>query len=183
VRIVDRATFLTLPAGTVYAKWEPCCFGTLNIKCDMRGDTDWYSIELNDCIDVGNGEPIDALDRLNDGNEVGVDLDYEYNDGMYDLDQRFAIWSAADVDALIARLQRAKADAYARDDTAQCDHVRDGIRVVQVAYDLNPSNGIDTVLRWYRTHRIKELDGKTSKELVAAGRVDDVLAYLKSLEG
>lgn len=60
--------------------------------------------------------------------------------------------------------------------------VREGIAVVTAAYDLNPGNGIDKTMDWYRDHRIAELDGKTSHELVCDGRADEVLAYLKSLE-
>lgn len=32
MRIVDRKTFLAMPIGTVFSKYEPCVFGNLCIK-------------------------------------------------------------------------------------------------------------------------------------------------------
>jgi hypothetical protein len=43
VKLINRTEFLALPAGTVYAKWEPCCFGELQIKGDSTDYNDfWY---------------------------------------------------------------------------------------------------------------------------------------------
>lgn len=113
MRIVDRAEFLSMPAGTVYAKWEPCVFGPLCIKGDMRSDNDWYYIEASDAPAIDYGESIiDVLDRLDSGHVVGVDYNYWFSDSMYDPGQRFCIWSEVDVRALIDSLTTALGLAY-----------------------------------------------------------------------
>jgi hypothetical protein len=115
MRIVDRATFLAQPAGTLFAKYQPHSFGELAIK----GDTvhaDFYVQELLpwpiDCHD--SGQYFDWLETIDRG-ETSRPLDYdiEARDGLFDEDQRFAILDHGDVEALIARLQKAQIDCIA----------------------------------------------------------------------
>lgn len=117
MRIVDRATFLALPAGTVYSKYTPAIFGDLCIKTGTYPATmpgDWTYTALCDPIEaVSTDDRMDKLDQAEaNGSHLPLDLDCDSRDGLHDVGQLFAVWDAPDVDALIARLQRAKAEAY-----------------------------------------------------------------------
>ena len=111
MRIVDRATFLDLPAGTVYAKWTPPEFGELSIKCETcLSGKDW----IYQSLDMLEGDsPIDSLLSLDAGNELSVDMEFTDRDGFYEPDMRFAVWSPKDVQALILRLEKAASDVRA----------------------------------------------------------------------
>lgn len=112
MRIVDRATFLALPAGTVYAKWRAIVMGPLCVKGDTLCESrDWAYQPLEDSLQ--GDEAVTSLCDLDQGDEVAVDLDCMSRDGMYDADQRFAVWSPEDVQALILRLEKAASDVRA----------------------------------------------------------------------
>lgn len=115
MRIVDRATFLTLSKGTVYAKYEPCWFGDLDIKDDtlsLVAPGDWFYQDIVNAIDSTGGfdfaEQLD--DSLANGSSVRMDFDGLGRDGLFEADQLFAVWEPQDVRGLIHRLHRALAD-------------------------------------------------------------------------
>lgn len=113
MRIVDRATFLALPAGTVYAKYMPCVFEDLCIKDDTSvGYNDWYYQQIVDAVESESSN--DWADKLFDAQENGtsmpMDFDCASRDGLYEDDQLFAVWEPQDVRDLIHRLHRALAD-------------------------------------------------------------------------
>ncbi len=124
MRIVDRAAFLAMPAGTVYAKYAQYWFGELAIKAISRiGESahdcgDWMYQDIAGSVDADSSEDMfDLLDRSHaTGRSVPMDFDSLERDGMFDADQLFAVWEPADVQALIGRLQRALADAEAPGD-------------------------------------------------------------------
>lgn len=110
--IVDRAKFLALPAGTLFSKYEPCVFGGLMIKGDsifFDGGNDFWCQQIADAIDANDsGEFADKLiDAQENGASVGLDLDCQMRDGLFDHDQLFAVWEPHDVAQLIERLQAA----------------------------------------------------------------------------
>lgn len=117
MRIVDRATFLAMPAGTVYAKYEPYLFDHLAIKGDtwphgndpIRSDFLYQSVthsfDRADSTDFG-----DVLDRATAGGTVPMDFDTTARDGLFDEEQLFAVWDRHDVEALITRLRKALTD-------------------------------------------------------------------------
>lgn len=116
MRIVDRKTFLALPAGTVYAKYEPCVFEELEIKDARRGTDDWYAQGLIPSFETDKSslDWADTLFRIAAGEQSPpFDFDRPTDDGCYDDDQLFAVFDRADVEGLIARLQRALAEGYA----------------------------------------------------------------------
>jgi hypothetical protein len=116
MKIVDRRTFLAMPAGTVFAKYQPCVFEDLRIKGETTPTgNDFWSQELCGPVDAVSTEDfVDKLQSAEDnGDEVALDFDNEGRDGLYEAGQLFAVWTAADVTALIARLHRALADASA----------------------------------------------------------------------
>lgn len=110
MKIVDRATFLALPAGTVYAKWSPLIIGEICIKVgNCQGFDDW----VYQSLDMLDGDvPVDSLMALDEGKEVAVDMDCTERDGLYEPEQRFAVWSPEDVEALIKRLLKAFSSAH-----------------------------------------------------------------------
>lgn len=106
MKIVDRKTFLALPAGTLFAKYTPCLFGSLEIKGESLTN-DFFAQELSAPIKcAGDYEFSDILYRAEaDGCEVELDFCNEYRDGLYEKDQLFAVYSKEDVCLLISRLE------------------------------------------------------------------------------
>lgn len=112
MKIVDRATFLAMPAGTLFSKWEPCLFEDLRIKGDTIFDTDGAPIDFSyqaiaDALDAADsGDFFAAQDRAAaTGDSLALDLHCEARDGCFDQDKMFAVWEPDDVRALIERLQ------------------------------------------------------------------------------
>jgi hypothetical protein len=108
MKIVDRKTFLALPAGVLYSKYEPCIFGDLNIKGDTVGLGDFSTQEIADAVRCNDSEEFaDILfSAAKTGGSFSMDFDCEGRDGLFDGNQLFAIWEPADVAALIERLTR-----------------------------------------------------------------------------
>lgn len=103
MRVVDRETFLALPPGTLFAKFEPDVFGPLQLKADTCGE-DFVCVELipsfegvRDC-----GDWHEVLDRMVAG-EASPPLRYDSygRDGYFDRDQLFAVFEERDVRALL----------------------------------------------------------------------------------
>lgn len=121
--IVDRATFLTFPAGTIYAKFGDTTgdpshvyFGEVAIKGDTVAAVDWYEQALTPEFEgaTDSGLYHDVLSAMREGGETSpaADYDVQCRDGLFDDEQRFAIWDRDDAAALVARLQRALAEGY-----------------------------------------------------------------------
>lgn len=118
MRIVDRQTLLTLPAGTVFAKFgapegDPHDFFTseLFIKEATCG-SDFVVQELTAQFEgwTGSDSHFSELERMvADPNHESPPLDYDSagREGLFDLRQRYAVWSVEDHRRLIARLQEA----------------------------------------------------------------------------
>ena len=108
MKIVNRKTFLSLPAGTVYQKYEPCWFGDLAIKGETVSGVDWYAWQIGPWFESMNdsGEHFETIQQAEaTGEETGpMDFEIEGRDGLFDYDQLFAVWSEADVKGLANRL-------------------------------------------------------------------------------
>jgi hypothetical protein len=107
MKIVDRKTFLFLPSGVVFAKFNPHIFGELLIKGDTIGDNDFSFQSIVDAVDAkDSGEYGDILwSAVQNGDDVNFDFDCMGRDGQFDEDQLFSVWSKSDVEKLISRLQ------------------------------------------------------------------------------
>ncbi len=111
MRIVNRDTFIALPSGTVFSKYEPCCFGAVKIKGASMvfdgGGNDFADQAINDAIECDSSE--DFMAKLEDSRQTGkslaMDFDFQGRDGCYEDDQLFAAWEKKDVVALIERLK------------------------------------------------------------------------------
>lgn len=118
MRIVDRETFLTLPAGTVFAKFgnaagdpDHLYFDDVCIKEDTCG-ADFVVQDLTAQFEgwTGSDSHFEELQRMSaDTAHESPPLDYDSasRDGLFDKGQRFAVWSVEDTRRLIARLQDA----------------------------------------------------------------------------
>jgi hypothetical protein len=118
MKIVDEATFLKLPAGTIYAKYQPCVFDEIAIKDESvprDGPVTWYLQELMPWFadNSGSDDYFDTLHAIERG-EPSPPFDYDctVKDGCYEHDQLFAVFEKPDVEALIGRLQKALSDGY-----------------------------------------------------------------------
>lgn len=109
MKIVNRSTFLSLPTGTVYSKFELFDFGDLHIKGDTIGSDDFCSLHIAGAIRCdGSDEALDILDEsMKIGGSFVMDFDCEIRDGCFESEQLFAVWETADVAALINRLVHA----------------------------------------------------------------------------
>lgn len=58
--------------------------------------------------------------------------------------------------------------------------LHESMKAIKAAYAL--SGDLDKALLWYHNDGIEAFDFKTAEELVSAGRPDDLLAYLMSLQ-
>ena len=110
MKIVNREIFLGLPKGTVYSKYEPCCFGELCIKDDSIYN-DWYYQDIIGVIDSNDsGEFAEKLfESQREGKSILMDFNCISRDAMYD-EELFAVWDKEDVAGLIERLQKSIMD-------------------------------------------------------------------------
>lgn len=109
--IVDRKTFIAMPAGTVYQKYGPCFFGPINIKADGCGGSRWFyavGIDQPDFAEaVDSGAWLDCCDRMEAGERIPTYFGVICPDGLFDSDQLFAIWEPDDLRGLIGQFQTA----------------------------------------------------------------------------
>lgn len=101
MRIVNRAEFLALPAGTFYAKGANCYFDELAIKGENKGDNDWWYRCLSTFSNAGSAEYVERFEAMRDhGAHFPVNEDWDH-DGLYDADALFLIYEAADLRTLM----------------------------------------------------------------------------------
>ena len=108
MKIVDRKTFLAMPAGVLYSNYMPCVFGDLSIKGDTVAGIDFYVQQIADAVKCNDsGEFADVLfDAATNGTSFALDFECEGRDGMFGEHQLFAVWEPQDVAGLIVRLQQ-----------------------------------------------------------------------------
>lgn len=115
MRIVDRATFLALPSGTLFSKYALLDFGPLGVKGEtLPSGEDFFYQQIADAVDAESSENL--LDLLlsaqENGDRVYLDLHGEGRDGLFETGQMYAVWEREDVLALIDRLHEALQQAY-----------------------------------------------------------------------
>lgn len=106
MRILNRKQFLAMPAGTLFAKYEPCVFDALEIKGDTLPSNDYCYQQIVGAIKCdSSNEWLDQLeDARNEGKSLEMDFECEGRDGCFDEHQLFAVFEGKDVAALIQRL-------------------------------------------------------------------------------
>lgn len=123
MRIVSRDEFLRCPDGTIFAKFggpegnpEDAFFGDVCIMGGACGP-DFVVQDLTAQFEgwTGSDSHFEEIDRMaSDPGHESPPLDYDSagRDGLFDQNQRFAVWSREDAARLIARLTEAFRDAY-----------------------------------------------------------------------
>jgi hypothetical protein len=108
MQIVDLKTFLALPSGTVFTKYESLAnFTDLSVKEDTIQDIDFRFSELVAPVDSAHlGDLIEMIeDAETNGASLKLDFDITQRDGFFEQKQLFAIYEKADVEAMIVKLQ------------------------------------------------------------------------------
>lgn len=118
MRIVDRKTFLDMPAGILFSKYQPHYFTELSIKGESwLGSSspgvygDFISLDLLGIHGKnweGGGDYFDWLEAMISGSPSGP-LDFECGgrDALFDADQLFAVWEKPDIEGLMRLLTKA----------------------------------------------------------------------------
>jgi hypothetical protein len=103
MQIVDRKTFLEMPANTIFSKYSPCSFGDLQIMGGAYGENDFLCASFADAIKVDDSNRfLSVLLRAQEsGEEVRMEFENYGRDGLYDNDQLFAVWDQIDVIGMI----------------------------------------------------------------------------------
>jgi hypothetical protein len=107
MKLVNRGTFLRLPIGTIYSKFEPCIAGAPQLKDETilnseetRG-IDWFYQDLVEPNLMEN-----MIDLISSTGRADLD-DAGQRDGCFDEDEFYLIWQPKDLQQLIANLQAA----------------------------------------------------------------------------
>jgi len=115
MRIVDRATFMTLPAGTLYAKIpQPIVAGPLSVKGDTYTSSQGENIDWAE-LDIANWQSNDSgdwADRYYQMAEAGASVpcdDMYGRDGMFEQTDMFLIFERDDLMRLRAIVDEALA--------------------------------------------------------------------------
>ncbi|RUT30864.1 hypothetical protein WG29040_23280 [Pseudomonas sp. PAMC 29040] len=119
MRIVDRKTFLAMPEGTIFAKYDPSVIREPMVKAESIGSEgelfDFRYTSLTDEVDCSGSFERDGIMDLAEieGTPFALHFNTQCRDGLFDADQLFAVWDRDDVEGLISRLQSALAQGYA----------------------------------------------------------------------
>lgn len=98
-----------MPVGTLYARYQPCCFDALMIKGESI-DIDWYEQQLiGDFTDSDGSEDfLRICDEMQAGESHTVDFAIQGREALFDDEQLYAVFEPDDLDNLIKRLQMAQ---------------------------------------------------------------------------
>jgi hypothetical protein len=113
MRLVNRKEFLSMPAGTLFCKFNSPNFEELQVLVSSSGSNDFIASSFHDAIDTRqHGNYTDAAFALEESGKIEMDFTDCTRDGLYEDDQMFAVWERADVVKLIERLKEALVDGY-----------------------------------------------------------------------
>lgn len=107
MKLVNRDTFLRLPIGTIYSKYEPCiaCAPQLKdetiLNSEETSGIDWFYQDLVEPNLMEN-----MIDLISSTGRADLD-DAGQRDGCFDEDEYYLIWQPKDLQQLIAKLQAA----------------------------------------------------------------------------
>jgi hypothetical protein len=106
MKIINLKQFLDMPKGTVFSKYEPCCFTGLMIKDMNCGDIDFYYMTLLGNVD--SNDTGDFFDKCEEAQKTGKSLKLDFDvigrDAAYNKDQLFAIYEEEDIKGLVKSL-------------------------------------------------------------------------------
>lgn len=103
MRIVDRATFMTLPTGTIFAKIpEPIIVREMQVKGEtiitQDGEAiDWAELALNNWLSNDTGEWVERFEMMVSAGASFPMEDVYGRDGTFDEGDQFLIYERADL--------------------------------------------------------------------------------------
>jgi len=114
MRVVGFAEFLTLPIGTIYAKYAPAYTEEFGIKGDsLEGDFIHQTLDPIDNMERSGGSSDSCMMLVAMESDSSVSEPLAFNvmgrDGCFDDDQLFVVFERQDHERLIERLQQALA--------------------------------------------------------------------------
>jgi hypothetical protein len=115
MKIVNRETFLKLPAGTIYLEYSRHNFGELCVKEDTYVDSNDFTFRIIAAeVNAQNlSEELAMFERALEKNEsICLDFNCTMRDGKYEEKQLYAIYEEQDIDKLIAVVLDAKKRGY-----------------------------------------------------------------------
>lgn len=106
MRVVDRKSFLAMPAGTIYCKGVPWAFEGMCVKGDSLIN-DWVYLDMAGPYARDSGEANDLLQTsLETGSSFPCENAYG-RDGCFDDKEVFLIFEGRDLEALRAHIDEA----------------------------------------------------------------------------
>ena len=120
MRVVDRKTFLAMPAGTIYAKGEPWAFGNIMQKGETLASDDWIMTDFGNVDGQSSEEVFDRLEKmLATGVSFLISRDTS-RDGLFEPDAIFLIYEFDDLvvlnNAICRAMARERGESLARND-------------------------------------------------------------------
>ena len=105
MKIINLTEFRAMPEGTVFCKYQPCCFGELEIKGETW-EHDFICASLTGVIESeGSDDMMNKLDQYEKSKEsFKLDLEYYGRDGLYEDNQLYAIYEKSDIQQLVNKL-------------------------------------------------------------------------------
>jgi len=105
MKIINLTEFRAMPEGTVFCKYEPCCFGELQIKGETW-EHDFISASLTGVIESeGSDDMFDKLLQYEKTKEsFPLDIEYYGRDGLFETNQLFAVYEKKDISQLVNKL-------------------------------------------------------------------------------
>ncbi len=114
MKLYTREEFLRLPAGVVFAKYEPQCFGEWQIKGETLSCNDFNYQEFISLDTNPFDAWYDACSSFETGKQGDVDFYNWHRDGLYEgAEVMFAVLNSDEVRGLITRLQETLKGYYA----------------------------------------------------------------------
>lgn len=113
MRILNLEQFMAIEGECVFAKYRPHACEALAIKVPWSSTTDFLFQDLDPVGALnsdGSGDCFDKLTAMVEDSDLdgSIDLQQYQRDGMYDKEQLFIVFSDADVEKLIERLQKVR---------------------------------------------------------------------------
>lgn len=97
MRIVRRAEFMRLPAGTAFQKGKRWYWGGLCFKTDDVYSNDWRYVTVDDVDADDSGEAFERLEEMLSAGTSYPMADASTRDGCFDDEDLFLIYDAEDL--------------------------------------------------------------------------------------
>jgi len=112
MKIINLEEFRKMKPGTIFSKYEPCCFSDIMSKGETWEHDFLYDSIINDVKSDGSDCFVDNCTAMENGESKPLDVNATTRDGMFDSGQLFAIYEVDDLKQLIEKLRQCLKEAY-----------------------------------------------------------------------